>query len=152
MPRLLTISLSVLFCDQIAKLFIQRVIPSGSSLAVIKNIFHLTLVYNKGAAFGIFKSQTFLFTVLGIACAIFAFLYLPRIKREPGITRYAFALILGGILGNLIDRLRFGYVIDFLDFRVWPVFNIADSAITIGALLICIQILKPRKKAKICIR
>jgi signal peptidase II len=56
--------------------------------------------------------------------------------------KIAFALILGGVLGNLFDRIRLGHVIDFLDFRVWPVFNIADSAITIGVLLICIRLLK----------
>ena len=71
--------------------------------------------------------------------------YLPRLRRESFYVRIGFASVFGGVLGNLIDRLRYGYVIDFLDFRIWPVFNIADSAITIGAVLIIIDLLRNRR-------
>ena len=138
------VAVSVLICDQIAKLFAVNLIPLGTSLPVIENFFHLTLVFNSGAAFGIFKSQVLFFITVGIAAIIFISFYIPRLKKDTVLVKIGFGSILGGILGNLIDRLRFGYVVDFLDFRIWPVFNIADSAITIGAVLIVIHLLKPR--------
>ena len=140
--RVLSAALLILLCDQVAKHIIQNTLSLGSSTPVIKNIFHLTLVHNRGAAFGILKTQNPLFITIGAAAAVFMAFYLPRIVSRDLSTKIAFALILGGVLGNLFDRIRLGYVIDFLDFRVWPVFNIADSAITIGVLLICILLLK----------
>jgi signal peptidase II len=100
----------------------------------------MTMVHNTGIAFGFFKDQGVTFIVIPIvAIFLLAFnIYYYRQNNEALSRTYivAFSLILGGAFGNLIDRMVYGYVIDFIDFRVWPVFNIADSAITIGAILV----------------
>ena len=142
MPFLL--ALLVIAIDQLLKIAVTRFLFLGESTPLIKDIFHLTLVQNKGAAFGILKNETYLFAVLSII-AISAIIYsLPRLAKHAVLSRIALALILGGAVGNLLDRIRFGYVIDFLDFRIWPVFNIADSAITVGAILFTIELLRKK--------
>ena len=142
MPFLL--ALLVIALDQLLKIAVIKSLFLGESIPLIKDIFHLTLVQNKGAAFGILKNETFLFAALSII-AISAIIYsLPRLAKHAVLSRTALALILGGAVGNLLDRIRLGYVIDFLDFRIWPVFNIADSAITIGAILFTIELLRKK--------
>ena len=132
----------VVLLDQLSKFFVSRNLAPSDSIEVIKNVFFITLVQNTGAAFGIFKNQTIFFSIVSVA-AIFFIIFFIRTKRETStITDVAIALILGGAFGNLIDRLRVGYVTDFLDFRIWPVFNIADSAITIGSFLLILGILR----------
>ncbi len=143
--RLLLVAVSVLILDQLTKLFILKGLSLGTSIPVLKDIFHITLVYNKGAAFGLFKGQNTFFILLGIVALLFIFYYLPRLKGRK-VAAFACALLLGGISGNLIDRLRFGSVVDFFDFRIWPVFNVADSAITIGAILIIAQLVRSKFK------
>jgi signal peptidase II len=112
----------------------------GESLPLVRNVLHMTMVHNTGIAFGFFKDQGVTFIVIPIvAIFLLAFnIYYYRQNNEALSRTYivAFSLILGGAFGNLIDRMVYGYVIDFIDFRVWPVFNIADSAITIGAILV----------------
>jgi len=134
---------SVIFLDQISKFIVTRQLFLHESIAVIKGIFHLTLVYNRGAAFGIFKNQTLLFIITSLIAIVLIVLKLYRHHRDKiSCQTVSLCLILGGAAGNLIDRMFFGYVIDFIDFRVWPVFNIADSAITVGAVLLGISILR----------
>ncbi len=133
--------LTILSLDQLTKFVISRNLSTFESVPVIPRVFHLTLVANRGAAFGILKNQTLLFistSLLAVVLISFALMD----KRQKGFYNLSLSLILAGALGNLIDRLRFGYVIDFLDFRIWPVFNIADSAITVGAILLGWSILK----------
>lgn len=93
-------------------------------------------MHNTGAAFGIFRSQTIFFVIISLIAVVAIVIYIKRSARPSYFKDIALALILGGAFGNLVDRLFFGYVIDFLDFRVWPVFNVADSAITIGTVLL----------------
>jgi len=138
------IVLSVLSLDQLTKFLVSRNLFLHESIPVASGIFHITLVHNRGAAFGMLKNQTPIFVVTSIFAIVLIYLSLKENKRNKIFT-LALSLILAGALGNLIDRLFFGYVIDFLDFRVWPVFNIADSAITIGAILLGICILKSAK-------
>lgn len=107
----------------------------NNPVIVINNFLYLTLVRNRGAAFGIFKDQGSLFVLISIFAIVLIFLNLKN-KNNSFILKLSLSLILGGAIGNLIDRLRFGFVVDFLDFRVWPVFNLADSAITIAAFLL----------------
>jgi signal peptidase II len=130
----------ILIVDQLSKYIVSRRIPPGQSIPVVKNIFHLTYVTNQGAAFGIFKNQIYFF----IAAALIAIVVILVNLRRRRIPRreIALSLILAGAAGNLIDRIRIGAVIDFLDFRIWPVFNIADTAITIGAILLAYTILR----------
>lgn len=105
--------------------------------------FHATLVHNTGIAFGFFRDQGIVFIIIPIiAITLLIFnVYYYRQNNEVLNRRYAiaFSLILGGAMGNLFDRIVYGYVIDFIDLRVWPVFNVADSAITIGAVIIAWQ-------------
>lgn len=107
----------------------------------------MTLVYNTGIAFGLFKDQGVVFIIIpAIAIILLIFnIYYYRQNNQALSRGYiiAFSLILGGAIGNLIDRTFYGYVIDFIDLRIWPVFNIADSAITVGAVIIgwkCFQL------------
>jgi signal peptidase II len=133
--------------DQLSKAFISKNILLHQTIPVINNIFHLTLIHNKGAAFGIFKNQTALFVVISLASIIIIYSKLKSVgDGRINIFVISLALILGGALGNFIDRIFLGYVIDFFDFRIWPVFNIADSAITIGAILLGYSLLKSENK------
>lgn len=129
------LALLILSLDQLTKFLIVKNLYLHQSLPLVRNIFHLTLVHNRGAAFGLFKGQVFLFILTSAAAVILIVRDLIKHKRFS-IYSLSLALILAGAIGNLIDRLFLGYVIDFLDFRVWPVFNIADSAITAGAVLL----------------
>jgi len=142
----------VLFFDRVTKHFFSQILSEGESIPVIRNIFHFSLVHNTGIAFGLFKDQGVVFIIIPvIAIAILLLIYniyYYRKHEESMSVMYVvgFPLILAGALGNLIDRVAYGYVIDFLDFRIWPVFNIADSAITIGALLIAFKCLRTQQK------
>lgn len=135
---------SILSADQLSKFLITRNLSLSQSVPVFKGILYLTLVHNTGAAFGILKNQVPLFIFTAIFAIVLIFLNLKTNKHKK-LYSISLSLILAGALGNLIDRLLFGYVIDFLDFRVWPVFNVADSSITVGALLLALSIFKPGK-------
>ena len=132
----------VLLLDQLSKALILRTLVQGKSLEVIENIFYLTLVHNTGAAFGIFRHQTAFFIIVSILAILVITVYIKRRQDTLIFRDIALALILGGAIGNLVDRLRFGYVVDFFDFRVWPVFNVADSCITVGTFLLIVSLLK----------
>lgn len=144
MPLVL-LSLAIVVLDQALKALALRFLAPQQSIPLIKNFFHITLVQNTGAAFGILKGETRLFIVFSILSIAFVIYFLPKFKRLDAFNRIAFSLILGGALSNLLDRLRFGYVVDFLDFRIWPVFNVGDSAITIGALLLIVELLRKKR-------
>jgi len=141
---------AILVLDQVTKLLIVKNLALSQSVPLINAVFHLSLVYNRGAAFGIFKDQTNLFVFTSVIAIILLSVALKNHLREK-ISSYnlALALVLAGAMGNLIDRLHFGYVVDFLDFRVWPVFNIADSAITVGAVLLGWHLLFSGKRDKV---
>jgi signal peptidase II len=131
----------VLFLDQLTKFLATKTLLLNQSLPLIKGILYLTLIHNRGAAFGILKNQVPLFIITSVFAIILIYFNLKKHKRLC-IYSISLSFILAGALGNLIDRLFLGYVIDFLDFRVWPVFNIADSAITAGAILVGWSILR----------
>ena len=137
----------IFVADQFSKIHVCRSLFLGQSVTVIKNIFHISLVHNTGIAFGIFKGKTPLFIILSVIVIIYVTLRsVLRAEQYLFSKHLAMGLILGGAFGNLLDRLRLGYVVDFLDFRIWPVFNIADSAITIGIILLAVELfIKPKK-------
>ena len=136
------IVLAILSLDQLTKFLVTKNLLYNQSVPVIKGIFLITLIHNRGAAFGILKNQISLFILTAIFAIVLIYLNLKE-NRHKKFYSISLSLILAGALGNLVDRIFLGYVIDFLDFRIWPVFNVADSAITIGAILlgwsICIQ-------------
>ncbi|MCD5390380.1 signal peptidase II [candidate division NPL-UPA2 bacterium] len=141
----------ILILDQVSKYYVQKLILPGQSIPVLKDIFHLTHIHNYGAAFGLLRHQT-AFLILISILSIILILSLQRkfSERYPNCTS-SLGLVLGGAIGNLIDRLRFGYVVDFLDFSLyghhWPVFNLADSAITAGVIIVCWKMLRESRKS-----
>lgn len=142
----------VVLLDQLTKITILKLFYYGESLFVTP-FFNLVLVYNKGAAFSFLSDgagwQRYFFTIVGLAASAFI-IYLMR--KYPGQKLFcgALALIMGGAIGNVIDRLVYGHVIDFLDFHVagwhWPAFNLADSAICVGAVLFIYDELRRGKR------
>lgn len=126
------VGLLVLFFDQLTKFWVQKSMMPRDSIPLIPGVFHLTYVQNTGAAFGFLREKTLFFIAVAVLVLGFIIFLIPRLPRGNLFLRVVFGLLLGGALGNLIDRIRFGYVVDFLDFRIWPVFNIADMAIVVG--------------------
>ena len=149
----LWITLLVILLDQATKLvadaylFYQQPVP-------IMPLFNLTLVYNKGAAFSFLSDaggwQRWFFIVISLTISIVLVIWIGRLERSQRLQTVSIALILGGALGNLIDRSIYGYVIDFIDVYYqqyhWPAFNIADSAIFVGAILLILDSLKNHEK------
>lgn len=131
--------------DQASKAAVQLWMYQGESITVVPQVFHLTYILNPGAAFGLMAYQTPLLVAVAVVLLVGVAVGYRRIQAEGPFFRYGLSLIVGGALGNLVDRLRYGHVIDFFDFRVWPVFNLADTAIVIGACLIILQLIKEGK-------
>lgn len=150
-PLFIGPALAVLLLDQVSKWLIINHLKLHQILSVIPGFFNLVLVKNRGMAFGIF-SQTrsgfpyyfLLATTIGVIVVILCFFYWTKGNRKW--LTVGLSIILGGAIGNCIDRVRFGYVIDFLDFFIkgyhWPAFNVADSAVTAGTFWLFINILK----------
>ncbi len=135
-------ALFVIVFDQLAKLIIRASLELNQSMPVIKNIFHMTYTTNTGSVFGILKNfqlPLIFFTVMVIGFILY---YIDKIKEKEKALQLFTGFILGAAIGNLIDRLIFGHVIDFLDFRIWPVFNIADSFITVSVIFFVIYFWK----------
>ena len=127
----------VFFVDRVSKIWVLSRLREGVSLPVWKGVFHLTGVNNTGAAFGMWKEFPAFPVMITAISAIAIFFYLVRLRKEkPLIYFLGWSLVLGGALGNLYDRIRYGHVIDFLDFRIWPVFNIADACICVGVFCV----------------
>lgn len=140
-----SIILAVLLVDQGTKAAVQMLMYLGESIPVLPPVFYLTYIMNPGAAFGILPNQKVLFITTGLLLVIGALAGYRKLPPAKRILRIGLGLVLGGALGNLVDRLRFGRVVDFLDFRVWPVFNLADTAIFIGVCLLAWELLKGGK-------
>lgn len=137
--------LTILAADQITKFLALKYLADDNSLNIIGNFLRLDLVINKGSAFGLFTSYSNLIlwvnSVFFVAFVLFIFIY----KSESIMLSSIFGLFLGGIGGNLIDRLRVGGVVDFIDLGWWPSFNIADSAMTIGVIFLVYYLLVTKK-------
>lgn len=137
----LGIALVVVLLDQASKIMMSQFLLYGQS-ETITSYFNLVMVYNKGAAFSFLSDQPgwqrYFFTAVSVIASLFI-LWMLRRNPTQRLFCWSLALILGGAVGNLIDRIAYGHVIDFLDFHVggwhWPAFNVADSAITVGAIL-----------------
>ncbi|MBR2214487.1 MAG: signal peptidase II [Selenomonadaceae bacterium] len=123
---------ALVMLDQLVKLAVKVFMYPGESIPILPQIFHLTYVLNPGAAFGILENQRLFFILAGGVVLLAALYFLPKIRQESAVMHYGCAALLAGAVGNLIDRVYNGLVVDFLDFRFWPVFNIADIAIVLG--------------------
>ena len=128
------IAILILFLDQITKIIVQQRFFAGES-ADITSFFSLTFVKNTGIAWGFLAGKGYVSILVSLLVIGAIAYYFSDIFSQNQTTRIAVALILAGALGNLIDRLALGYVVDFLDFHFWPTFNVADSALTVGAVL-----------------
>jgi len=143
---------AIIVADQVVKAIVLRVFAPGEQ-RVVTDFFNLVLVFNKGAAFSLFAQapgwQAPLLTAFALVASLIVGWF---IVRSPGKNLFCLglALILGGALGNVIDRLRFGMVVDFLDFHAfgwhWPAFNVADSAISVGAVILILEGFLGREK------
>lgn len=150
------IVLSVILADQLTKLMILSTLTVGSYISVIPG-FNLILTYNKGVSFSMFydlgTAQPWILTIASLLICIGIFWYAK--KENNTMAKIGLAMVLGGAFGNIIDRIRFGGVIDFLDLYYknwhWPAFNIADSAICIGAILFAVSelFLKTKEKTRV---
>lgn len=135
--KILFVSAIMVFADQISKTVVRNTMSLYESIPVIPEFFHLTYVTNDGMAFGInFPLGIYVFSAISIIFTGFLFWYLWSIKDDEIVVRTGVALILAGAIGNLIDRIFLGEVVDFLDFMIgdfhWYVFNLADSCVTVG--------------------
>ena len=135
--KILFVSAIMVIADQISKTVVRNTMSLYESIPVIPEFFHLTYVTNDGMAFGInFPFGIYVFSAISIIFTGFLFWYLWSIKDDEIVVRTGVALILAGAIGNLIDRIFLGEVVDFLDFMIgdfhWYVFNLADSCVTVG--------------------
>lgn len=150
MKRLLIVLCSTLLLDQASKVAVLRLMQPGDSLHIFSDVVKLTFVRNSGAAFGMLSGNnlTFVFTTLLAMAAVVYLIF--RSRRTGGRFSFSLVLVLGGALGNLVDRLRVGEVIDFIDVgwkaHRWPVFNVADVAVTAGVILFCYHSIFSRER------
>ena len=142
MKRYFLIAGSVLLLDQFVKSVIQQKMQEGLSIPVLPGIFHITYILNPGAAFGLFEEQQWLFILVAVLLVLGVAVLFRQLLQQPPVMRFGAALLVGGALGNLMDRIRLGKVVDFLDFRIWPIFNVADIAICVGVGLILLAMFK----------
>jgi len=148
--------LLVVGLDQISKIYVSSVMSLHASHPVIDGFFNITYVRNPGAAFGFLANAAPMFRslfliVVSAAAIVMILWFLAKNKSAGMFLTFALSLILGGAVGNLLDRIRFGSVVDFLDFYIaswhWPAFNVADSAISVGAVLLIVEMFG-RKKSR----
>ena len=157
-PYLIAIAAIVIFLDRLTKLWVEAHIELGHAITVIPRIFRITHVLNTGAAFSLFESmnspvlvRNLLITLSAVAVAVVLVL-IYKLGRGWSLTAVSLALILGGALGNLYDRIRYAHVVDFLEVHIvhyhWPDFNVADSSIVIGACLLLLEMLRPQPRTE----
>ena len=144
------IALAIVLTDQATKAIVVRTMRLGQSIPIVPGYFDLTFVLNPGAAFSLLATlperiRSPFFILISVAAAVLIVVYRARHLRGHRLATVSLGLILGGAVGNLIDRIRYGVVVDFLDAHVhqyhWPVFNVADSAISVGVTLLLIEML-----------
>jgi len=154
---ILTIAALVVALDRATKLWIVSHLQLGQAIVIIPRVFRLTHVLNTGAAFSMFEGSTspnLVRNVLigfSVIAVVVVLVLIWKMGRVLSLTSVALALILGGAVGNLYDRIRFAYVVDFLEVHIvhyhWPDFNVADSAIVVGACLLLLEMLRPQRSA-----
>lgn len=138
---IITAALAVIIADLVTKAIITRWLFHGEAVPVIPGFFNIVYYRNPGAAFGIFNHGDVMRRVFLIGSSVVALVVIGVLMRgtKSALTLFALSLVAGGAVGNLVDRVRYGTVVDFLDFHIgryhWPAFNVADSAITIGVIL-----------------
>lgn len=128
--------------DQLSKLWAVNSLKEIGSIPIIENVFHLTYVENRGAAFGMLQNNQMIFVVVALVASVYGLYYLHT-KKVNLVGKAGVLLIIAGAIGNAIDRVRLGFVVDYFDFRIiWEyVFNIADIFVVVGTILLCVYII-----------
>ena len=146
------IVLLVVLADQLSKTWIRANLALGQSISDV-GFFRILHVHNTGASFGLFKDHSLTLTIVAIigivVILVLVFVLRSRWSFYDGmLVRTGMGLVMGGTIGNLIDRLRIGHVTDFLDFKIWPVFNVADASAVVGAIIIAVCLIFLTKTAR----
>lgn len=140
MKRLYITAFIAFILDFISKFIIINILNFNDSIMVIKNFFYISLVKNTGGAFSIFAGNTLLLIIISLIILVGIFIYIYKSNIRDKVSLIGFGLLIGGAIGNLFDRIYYGYVIDYLDFKIfgygYPVFNLADSFVIIGAIML----------------
>ena len=149
--KVLFVSAILVLADQVSKTIVVKTMSLYESIPVIQNFFHFTYITNDGMAFGInFPFGYYIFTSVSVLLTLFLFWYLWSVRTQSIVIRLGISFIIAGAIGNLIDRIFLGAVIDFLDFMIgnfhWYVFNLADSYVTVGMALVLIDSIILEKK------
>ena len=131
-----------LVLDQVSKYYVMNHFAIGESVSVIQNVFHLTYIINRGAAFGMLTNQRWFFLVVAFILIIVYAIYHKKVNSGPISLRIGSALLISGAIGNGIDRYVLHGVVDFFDFRIWPIFNVADIGICVGVACIIYHLLR----------
>jgi len=139
--KLIVIVCAVLALDQGSKYLVRANMYLGQSIDIVGSFFGLTYIENAGAAFGILANQTVLFVVLTVIITLMLIVFYFRVNPKNSVTGLALAVVVGGALGNFIDRAGKGTVTDMFNFHFWPVFNVADIALVVGLLYIAFRLI-----------
>jgi signal peptidase II len=144
------IAVVVVILDQFTKYLVVKNMEQGETIPLIPEVFHFTSHRNMGAAFGIMQNQRVLFIIITLAVVVGILVSLARVGRTQPRVSLALSLVLGGAVGNFIDRAATGEVVDFLDFTLinFPIFNVADVAITVGVGLLLLDLLLESRRAR----
>lgn len=138
--------LAVLMIDQLVKYYVELTMLPGESIPVAEQVFHITYVLNPGAAFGILRHQQEIFLIAAVGFFAVFLVYYKRLRSSGALIHYGSVALASGAVSNMIDRMRTGHVVDFFDFRVWPVFNVADIAIVLGAAAVLWAVFVQKKE------
>lgn len=145
---MIILTILVILVDFFSKYIVSKLMTVNETINLIDNFFRITYVKNTGAAFSIFSNNTILVIIISVIVIGFLLFYIYKNKGNNKLENVSYAFILGGAISNLIDRLVYGYVIDFLDFEILsydaPIFNLADTFIVIGVILFLINTLRSR--------
>ncbi|MBN2305355.1 MAG: signal peptidase II [Anaerolineae bacterium] len=147
---LLLVVICTIVVDQITKAYVAAHLDPYESwmpLSFIEPVFRLTHIHNTGAAFGLFPDGGMVFIVIAVVVSAVIMYYHRELPANAWLVRLALGLQLGGALGNVVDRLRQGYVVDFFNVELWPVFNVADSCIVLGVALLAFEMLREEWRA-----
>ena len=146
MNIILLICLNITIVDQLIKMGVSSL---SNNIEVIKDFFNITYAENTGAAFSILNNSRFFLILMGFGAVIMVMFFFIKNKKQTKLSIASYGILLGGIVGNLFDRIKYGYVIDYLDFRIFgynfPIFNLADIAIVIGCFLLIIMFMMEDK-------
>ena len=141
------ISVIVVALDQLVKTLIRTGMTYRQSIPVIKNVLHISYVKNTGMSFGMFPGVNVVFLVIATIVVLVIIIFERKGNMKTSAEKFFFGMILGGAAGNLVDRYLFGFITDFIDFRIFPVFNIADSCVCVGAFFLFIIYFRRKPEA-----